>query len=136
MAYDEQGAVSWSVLPELPAPLDVALLGGRILVRQGTRFMAYSETGQVLWRRTLPATPQLLPYGFQLDDVPLLDADHAVVGTTTGLRVLDLSTGAFTATAPLPTDGINTTYWPYQVAVSDHLIAVATNTSAVVMSRR
>ena len=66
-----------------------------------------------LWRRTLPTTPQLLPYGFQLDDVPLLDDDHALVGTTTGLRVLDLRTGAFTATAPLPVDGINTTYWPY-----------------------
>ena len=50
--------------------------------------------------------------------------------------MLDLDTGAMTATAPLPTDGINTTFWPYQVAVSDHLIAVATNTSAVVMSRR
>ena len=32
--------------------------------------------------------------------------------------------------APLPTDGINTTYWPYQVAVTDRLIAVATNTGA------
>ena len=137
VAYDEQGAVAWSVLPDLPAPLDVALRSGRLLVRQGTRLVAYSaQTGRPLWRRTLPARPQPLPYGFQLDDVPLLDADHALVGTTTGLRVLDLSTGDFTATAPLPTDGINTTFWPYQVAVSDHLVAVATNTSAVVLSRR
>ena len=94
------------------------------------------DDGHRLWARTLPTRPQFLPYGFQLDDVPLLDADHALVGTTTGLRVLDLSTGDFTATAPLPTDGINTTFWPYQVAVSDHLVAVATNTSAVVLSRR
>ncbi len=89
-----------------------------------------------MWERKVPQRPQLLPYGFQLDDVPLLDEGHALVGTTTGLRVLDLRTGSFTATAPLPTDGINTTYWPYAVVVSPHLIAVATNTSAVVMRRR
>jgi outer membrane protein assembly factor BamB len=137
VAYDEQGAVAWSVLPALPAPLDVALRSGRLLVRQGSRFAAYSaETGRLLWRRTMPTRPQFLPYGFQLDDVPLLDDQHALIGSTTGLRVLDLATGALGPTAPLPTDGINTTYWPYEVAVSDHLVAVATNTSAVVMSRR
>jgi hypothetical protein len=37
--------------------------------------------------------------------------------------------------ARLPTDGINTTYWPYQLAVSPRHIAVATNTGAVVVRR-
>ena len=40
-----------------------------------------------------------------------------------------------TSPAPLPKDGINTTYWPYQLAVSAGLIAVATNTGAVVVRR-
>ena len=63
--------------------------------------------------------------------MPLLDADHALIGSTTALHALDLSDGSMTPAA-LPTDGINTTYWPYQLAVSDGLIAVATNTGAVV----
>jgi hypothetical protein len=37
--------------------------------------------------------------------------------------------------ARLPTDGVSTTYWPYQLAVSGGLIAVATNTGAVVVRR-
>ena len=49
--------------------------------------------------------------------MPLLDDDHVLIGGTTALHTLDLDTGAITS-APLPTDGINTTYWPYQVAVS------------------
>ena len=137
VAFDSDGAAAWSVDPKLRGTLDTALRAGRVLVRVGNRWAAYdAATGRLLWRRTTPTTPQFLPYGFQLDDVPLLDDDHAVLGTTTGLRVLDLRTGAFTATAPLPTDGINTTYWPYHVTVSEGHVAVATNTSAVVMSRR
>ena len=82
----------------------------------------------------MPARPQFLPYGFELDSVPLLDADHVLIGGTTALHTLDLRTGAMTSAA-LPTDGINTTYWPYQLAVTDRLIAVATNTGAVVVRR-
>ena len=82
----------------------------------------------------MPSRPQFLPYGFELDSVPLLDDDHVLLGTTTALRTLDLRTGAMTSAA-LPTDGINTTYWPYQVAVSPGLIAVATNTGAAVVRR-
>ena len=37
--------------------------------------------------------------------------------------------------AALPTDGISTTYWPYQLAVTDTQIAIATNTGAVVVDR-
>ncbi len=31
----------------------------------------------------MPERPQFLPYGFELDSVPLLDADHALIGGTT-----------------------------------------------------
>ena len=114
---------------------DAAVRSGRVLVRAGARWAAYdSSDGRLLWSRVIPDRPQFLPYGFELADVPLLDADHVLIGGTTGLHTMDLRTGSFT-TARLPTDGINTTYWPYQVAVTDDAIAVATNTGAVVVRR-
>ncbi len=136
IALDEAGKEAWTVDPRLPSPFDATLRAGRVLVRSRDTWAAYdAATGRLLWRRTMPTKPQFLPYGFQLDDVPLLDDDHALLGTTTGLRMLDLRSGRLTATAPLPTDGINTTFWPYQVAVSPDLVAVATNTGAVVLRR-
>ncbi len=134
-AVNREGNQQWYAVPAAGAPFDAALRNGRILVRAGTRWSAYDLlSGKRLWRRTVPDKPQFLPYGFELDSVPLLDEDHVLISGTTALHTLDLSTGAMTS-APLPTDGINTTYWPYQLAVSDHLIAVATNTGAVVVRR-
>jgi outer membrane protein assembly factor BamB len=135
LALDEQGNQLWYAVPARGGYFDAALRSGRILVRAGNRWSAYDITnGDLLWQRTMPNRPQFLPYGFELDSVPLLDDDHVLLGTTTALRTLDLSTGAMTSAA-LPTDGINTTYWPYQVAVSPGLIAVATNTGAAVVRR-
>jgi outer membrane protein assembly factor BamB len=135
LALDTSGHQIWSVSPEGPGHFDVALRAGRVLVRSGARWSAYdAQDGRVLWRRTVPDKPQFLPYGFELSDVPLLDDDHALIGGTTALHTLDLSTGAMTSAA-LPTDGISTTYWPYEVAVSAGLVAVATNTGAAVMRR-
>ncbi len=111
----------WSRTPTREATFDAALMAGRILVRAGNRWSAYdTEAGRRLWTRLLPERPQFLPYGFELDSVPLLDADHALIGGTTALHTLDLRTGTMTS-ARLPTDGINTTYWPYQLAVSGGL---------------
>lgn len=135
-ALDRHGRVLWSRVPFRGVHFDTALRSGRVLVRSGDRWSAYdARTGDVRWRRTMPSRPQFLPYGFTLDSVPLLDADHALLGTTTALRVLDLRDGSMRAHADLPTDGINTTYWPYQVVVTDRLIGVATNTGAVVLRR-
>ena len=134
-AIDRDGHEVWSVVPAPGKAFDAALRTGRVLVRAGERWSAYDlRNGHRLWSRTVPAKPQFLPYGFELDSVPQLDADHVLIGGTTALHTLDLSTGAMTSAA-LPTDGINTTYWPYQLAVSDRLIAVATNTAAVVVRR-
>lgn len=135
VAFDVDGNPSWSVVPARNSAYDVTLRGGRLLVRQQAGLSAYAASdGRRLWTRTVPARPQYFPYGFELDAVPSLDADHLLLGTTAALRTLDLRTGDL-ASAALPTDGINTTYWPYQVAVSAGLIAVATNTGAVVVRR-
>ncbi len=135
-AIDRDGHDVWSVVPAPGKAFDAALRAGRVLVRAGERWAAYDlASGHRLWSRTVPARPQFLPYGFELDSVPLLDADHVLIGGTSALHTLDLRTGAMPSAA-LPTDGINTTYWPYQLAVSDRLIAVATNTGAVVVRRQ
>ncbi len=135
-ALDREGHELWSRVPFHRVRFDSALRAGRVLVRSGDRWAAYdARTGALRWRRTMPNRPQFLPYGFGLGSVPLLDGDHALLGTTTALRVLDLRDGRITAQADLPTDGINTTYWPYQVVVTDRLVAVATNTGAVVLRR-
>jgi outer membrane protein assembly factor BamB len=134
-AINVKGNQEWFAVPARGDNFDATLRAGRILVRVGNHWSAYAiEDGHRLWRRTVPAKPQFLPYGFELDSIPMLDADHALVAGTSALHTLDLRTGAMTS-APLPTDGINTTYWPYEVAVSDRLIAVATNTGAVVFRR-
>jgi hypothetical protein len=54
--------------------------------------------------------------------------------TTTDLVVLDVRNGS-QEEYPLPVDGINTTYWPYQLAVTGDAIGVVTNTGAVVARR-
>ena len=135
ISIDRAGHQVWSVDPAGGTTVDAALRSGRVLVRAGNRWSAYAaDDGRRLWTRLVPAKPQFLPYGFQLDDVSMLDDDHALIGGTNGLHTLALATGTMTS-APLPTDGINTTYWPYEVAVSPGLIAVATNTGAVVVRR-
>lgn len=137
IGLDRNGRVLWSRVPVRGARFDSALRSGRVLVRSGSRWSAYdARTGEVRWRRTMPSRPQFLPYGFELGDIPLLDGDHVLLGTTTALRVLDLRDGSMPTQAHLPTDGINTTYWPYQVVVTDRLVGVATNTGAVVLRRK
>lgn len=135
IAIDSRGNQDWYAVPARGASFDAVLRSGRILVRAGTRWSAYAvEDGHRLWTRTVPRTPQFLPYGFELASIATLDREHVLIGGTTALHTLDLSTGEMTA-ASLPTDGINRTYWPYQTAVSPGLIAVATHTGAAVVRR-
>ena len=97
-ALDDKGDQVWSRTPTREATFDATLMSGRILVRAGNRWSAYdTEDGRRLWTRLLPERPQFLPYGFELDSVPLLDADHALIGGTTALHTLDLRTGTMTS---------------------------------------
>ncbi len=135
VAVDSSGNQDWYAVPARGAGFDAVLRSGRILVRAGVHWSAYAvKNGHLLWTRTVPRSPQFLPYGFELSGMAMLDADHALIGGTTALHTLDLRTGAMTAAA-LPTDGISTTYWPYQTVASPGLVAVATNTGAAVLRR-
>jgi hypothetical protein len=130
LGLDAAGKQLW----QLPGT-DAAIRSGRLLTRTATRWSAHDpRTGRALWSVPVPTSPQFLPYGYQLDQLPLLDEDHALVGSTTALRTLDLRDGSMTSAA-LPVDGISTTYWPYQLAVTGSQIAVVTNTGAVVVRR-
>ena len=87
-----------------------------------------------MWQRAIPTKATFFPYGFTLDQMPSLDADHVLMPTTTALWILDVRTGTDVA-YPLPTDGINTTYWPYQLVVTPNLLGVVTNTGAILAAR-
>ncbi|HET8604952.1 MAG TPA: PQQ-binding-like beta-propeller repeat protein [Marmoricola sp.] len=133
LALDRDGSPVWSADPFPGYHLDATLRGGRVLVRADDRLAAWdAATGRRLWQESTPSQPQFFPYGFELDSVPSLDARRVLLPTTTALRVLDLDTGVMSA-YPLPRDGVSTTFWPYQVAVSDRLVAVVTNTGTVVL---
>ena len=82
----------------------------------------------------MPTDRTYFPYGFTLAQMPSLDAEHVLMPTTGGLVVLDVRDGSQEG-HPLPVDGISTTYWPYQLAVTSDAIAVVTNTGAVVARR-
>jgi outer membrane protein assembly factor BamB len=132
-ALDRRGSQVWSTQPFPGFHLDATLRSGQVLVRAHGRLAGYdARTGRLLW--SVPTSGQFFPYGFEIDEAPSLDGRHVLLGTTTALRSLDLHSGVMSS-YPLPRDGINTTYWPYQVAVTDRLVAVVTNTGAVVLRR-
>lgn len=124
----------WSVVPAGNA-VESTLRGDVLLMRTRAVLTAYAaSTGEQLWRRAIPVESTYFPYGFTLSQVPSLDETHVLMPTTTSLEVLDITTGKSTTHA-LPTDGVSTTYWPYQLAVTPDAIAVVTNTGGVVAER-
>lgn len=132
-ALDRSGDQVWSAEPFPGYHLDATLRSGQVLVRADGRLAGYdARSGSREW--SVPTPGQFFPYGFEIDAGPSLDARHVLLGGTTALLRLDLETGEMSS-YPLPRDGINTTYWPYQVAVTDRLVAVVTNTGAVVLRR-
>jgi outer membrane protein assembly factor BamB len=134
VALGPDGHERWSA-PASAGTVDAALRAGTVVLRTGSALLGLDAgTGRQRWRTTVPTRTQFFPYGFDLAAQPLLDDGHLLLGTTTALRSVDLRTGRMTS-YPLPTDGINTTFWPYQVVVSGDLLAVVTNTGAVVLRR-
>lgn len=140
VTLDHDGRPVWHT-PSTAAPLEATLRGSVVLLRgpigaAGRDALAARDlaTGRTLWQWPVRQTPQLFPYGFDLAGVPSLDEQHVLLPTTEALVSLDVHTGRRTS-YPLPTDGINTTFWPYQVVVTDRLVAVVTNTGTVVVRR-
>ena len=128
------GSVTWRrPLPE--AAYSSTLRGSTVLVRSAAQLVALDAAdGTPLWSREIPTERTFFPYGFTLSQLPSLDDEHVLVPTTTALEVLDVTTGEH-QDLPLPTDGVSTTYWPYQLVVTDRLIGVVTNTGGIVADR-
>jgi outer membrane protein assembly factor BamB len=133
-ALSDQGVERWSIAPT-DAAFEATLRGDTVLMKSAAALYAYdATTGQPRWRKDLPADRTYFPYGFALAQMPSLDEEHVLMPTTTELVVLDVRDGSEQA-YPLPVDGISTTYWPYQLAVTQDAIGVVTNTGGVVVRR-
>lgn len=131
---DEDGSVLWQVRTQGGA-FEASLRGSVVLTKSPAGLVGYdARTGEVRWRFATPTDRTYFPYGLTLAQMPSLDEDHLLLPTTTALGVLDLTTGTATS-QPLPTDGVSTTYWPYQVLVTEDLIGVITNTGGVLVRR-
>lgn len=133
-ALSDTGEELWSTQPQ-DAAFESTLRGGVVVMKSAAALYGYDDrTGTLLWRKPVPTDRTYFPYGFTLDQMPSLDDTHVLVPTTTALAVLDVRDGT-QADFALPVDGINTTYWPYQLMVTPDLLGVVTNTGAVVTRR-
>jgi len=134
LGLDPDGRELWRRKP-VPESLDVTSRAGLVLTRSKTELSAYNATdGRPYWRRPIPTDRTYIPYGFTLNQMPSLDDERLLVPTTTSLLVFALADGSGEE-LPLPTDGVSTTYWPYQLVSTKSLLAVVTNTGAVVADR-
>lgn len=131
---DEDGSVLWQVRTQGGA-FEASVRGAVVVTKSPAGLVGHdARTGEVRWRFVTPTDRTYFPYGFTLAQMPSLDAEHVLLPTTTSLGVLDVTTGKATS-QPLPTDGVSTTYWPYQVLVTQDLIGVITNTGGVLARR-
>ncbi|RNL61998.1 hypothetical protein EFK50_09215 [Nocardioides marmoriginsengisoli] len=131
---DEDGSELWRT-PTKGDAHEATLRGGTIVTKSVVGLDGYdADTGALSWRFPTPTDRTYFPYGFVLGQMPSLDADHVLLPRTEALGVLDLRTGRQVA-YPIPVDGVSTTYWPYQLLVTDSLLGVVTNTGAVVAQR-
>ena len=123
----------WTTEVDASASPDVTVRDDVALVRTSTDLTAYDvATGKQRWSLPVRQQPQYFPYGFSLGAQPMLDDHTMLLAGTDAIHELDLATGKV-VDHRLPTDGINTTWWPYQLAVVDDRIALLTNTGAVVL---
>jgi hypothetical protein len=133
-ALSDSGDQLWSTVPQ-DAAYEATLRGGVVVMKSDAALYGYDdETGKLLWKKSVPTDHTYFPYGFTLGQMPSLDDTHVLVPTTTDLVALDVRDGSQVA-YPLPVDGINTTYWPYQLLATPDLLGVVTNTGAVVARR-
>jgi hypothetical protein len=133
-ALSDEGIERWSTKP-VDAAYEATLRGGTVVMKSAGALYGYDAvSGRLLWTKAVPTDRTFFPYGFTLSQMPSLDEEHVLMPTTSALVVLDVRDGS-QESYPLPTDGISTTYWPYQLAVTQDAIGVITNTGGVVVRR-
>lgn len=129
-----QGKELWRTL--LPAGgRQTTLRGQVVLTRSDAGLTAYDAlTGTKRWSRAIPADKPSIPLGFTLGQMPSVDAEHLLLPTVSSLELLDLTDGTSTSFA-MPTEGLSSDYFAYQLLASDRHLGVVTNTGAVVAAR-
>ncbi len=131
---DEDGTELWRAQTSGFAH-EATLRDGVVVTRSPAGLAGYdSADGSLRWRLPTPTDRTFFPYGFTLGQMPSLDAEHVLLPTTTALQVLDLR-DASSVSYPLPVDGVSTTYWPYQLLVTEDVLGVVTNTGGIVARR-
>ncbi len=131
---DEDGTVLWQVRTSGGA-FEATLRGAVVVTKSPAGLVGYdARSGAERWRFPTPTDRTYFPYGFTVSQMPSLDDNHMLLPTTSSLQVLDLTTGD-AVEERLPVDGVSTTYWPYQLMVTDDLIGVITNTGGVFARR-
>lgn len=135
VALRPNGRAAWArKLP--PTALQSTLRGGVVLLKSQKHLLGYDgRTGKRLWTRELPKDKTYTPYGFTLGQMPSLDEHHLLFPKTTELWMFDVRVGLPARRFPMPVDGINTTYWPYQLLVTERVLGVVSNTGAIVARR-
>lgn len=134
VALSAGGSVLWRT--RLPAgSREATLRGDVVVIRSDAGLSSFAaSTGKPGWRRAIPTNKPVIPLGFSLGQMPSIDADHLLMPTVSSLELLDLDDGTSTS-YPLPTDGLSSAYFPYQLLATAQHLGVVTNTGAVISAR-
>lgn len=118
-----------------PGAREATLRGQVVVVRGKAGLRGYDvATGNPLWQRAIPTDRPYVPLGFPLSQMPSVDADHLLLPTVSSLELLDLTDGTSESFA-MPTDGLSSAYFPYQLLVTARHLGVVTNTGTVLATR-
>lgn len=111
------------------------LRGDVVIVRSKSGLDGYAAgTGKLIWHRPIPQDRPYIPLGFTLGQMPSIDADHLLMPTVASLEILDVTNGSSTSYR-MPTDGLSSAYFPYQLLVTARHLGVVANTGAVLAAR-
>lgn len=114
---------------------EATLRGDVVLVRSTEWITAYdARGGHRLWATAIPTDKPYIPLGFTLSQMPSVDADHLLVPTVSSLDLFDLTDGLITRYR-MPTDGLSSAYFPYQLLVTEKHLGVVANTGAALAGR-
>lgn len=106
-----------------------------VVVRSKAGLDGYDvAAGKVRWHRAIPQDRPFIPLGFSLTQMPSIDAGHLLVPTVSSLELLDLADGS-SVSYRMPTDGLSSAYFPYQLLVTARHLGVVGNTGAVLAAR-
>lgn len=114
---------------------EATLRSGVVVVRSDAGLLGLdAETGKRAWSRPIPTDRPYIPLGFSLSQMPSVDADQLLLPTVTSLELLDLRDGTSRSYA-MPTEGLSSAYFVYQLLVTQRHLGLVANTGTVLAAR-